>query len=128
MLGYLLVLFLLLPFLDLYILIEISGMIGFLETVGLVLFTGVVGAAVVRREGRGLLSRLQTSVTAREVSRNLLEGVFLLLGGLMLLSPGLITDALGLVFVVRPTRERLMLYAEEKLRSNANVEFRTYQF
>ncbi len=127
MLGYLLVLFLLLPFLDLYLLIKLSGMIGFLETIGLVLLTGIIGAAVVRREGRGILSRLQTSVTAREVSRNLLEGAFLVVGGLMLLSPGLVTDALGLFFVLRPSRERLMLYAEKKLRSNSKVEFRTYR-
>lgn len=128
MLGYLAVLFLALPFIDLYLLLRISGIIGFLETLGLVIITGVVGVVIVRREGRSILRRLQNSVTAKEVSRNLLEGMFLVIGGVMLLSPGLLTDALGLLFVLQPSRSRLVLHVEDRLKTDTTFTVRTYDF
>lgn len=128
MLIYLIILFLLLPFIDLYLLIELSAQIGFPPTLGLVLATGVIGAFVVKREGRNLIGKLQRSVSAQEVSRNLLEALLLALGGLMLLSPGLITDFIGLIMVLRPTRERLMLKIASKLKEKSNFEVRTYSF
>lgn len=128
MLGYLIVLFLLLPFVDLYLLIEITTHIGFPATLGLIVVTGIIGAFVVRREGRTVLGKLQRSVSAQEVSRNLLEGVLLAVGGLMLLSPGLITDLIGFMMVIRPTRERIMLKIASKLKEKGNFEVRTYSF
>lgn len=128
MLAYLLILFLLLPFVDLYLLIELTSYIGFPATLGLIIVTGVVGAFVVKREGRNVLGKLQRSVSAQEVSRNLLEGVLLAVGGLMLLSPGLITDLLGFLMVIRPTRERIMLKIASKIRKNSNFHVQTYSF
>lgn len=128
MLGYLIVLFLLLPFIDLYLLIELSGVIGFLNTVAIVLLTGIVGAFIVKREGAQVLRKLQTSVTAKEISRNMLEAVLLVIGGIMLMSPGLVTDFLGFLMVWRPTRVRIMLRLAEKMKNKANfhVETRTF--
>lgn len=126
MLGYLIIIFLLLPFVDLYLLIELTGMIGFPATLGLVLATGVIGAYIVKLEGRNVLGKLQRSVTAKEVSRNLLEGVLLAVGGLMLLSPGIVTDFIGFLMVVRPTRERIMLWLSSRLKKKGNFEVRTY--
>lgn len=128
MLFYLIILFLLLPFLDLYILIELSSQIGFPATLGLVLATGVIGAFIVKREGRNLVGKLQRSVSAQEVSRNVLEGVLLAIGGLMLLSPGLITDFIGFITVLRPTRERIMLKIASKLKEKGNFQVQTYSF
>lgn len=126
MLAYLVILFLLLPFVDLYILIELTSYIGFVETLALIIATGVIGAFIVKREGRNVLGKLQRSVSAQEVSRNLLEGVLLAVGGLMLLSPGLITDFLGFLMVLRPTRERIMLRIASKLKTKGNFEVQTY--
>lgn len=128
MLGILIVLFLLLPFVDLYLLIQLTEVIGFLETVGLVFLTGAAGAFIVKREGRGLIKKLQSSVTAKEVSRNVVEGILLAAGGLMLISPGLITDALGIAFVWRPTRERIMLRLVERFKNSTNMRFEIHQF
>ena len=128
MLFYLIILFLLLPFVDIYVLIELSSMIGFPATLGIVLATGVIGAYIVKREGRNVLGKLQRSVTAKEVSRNLLEGVLLAVGGLMLLSPGLITDFIGFLMVLRPTRERIMLWLASRLKKKGNFEVQTYSF
>lgn len=128
MLRYLLVLFLALPFIDLYVLIELTSVIGFVRTLGLVALTGIIGAEIIRREGRNVFGKLHTSVTSEEISRNLLEIVLLVLGGLMLLSPGLITDIIGLIMVIRPTRERIMLNISEKINKNSELNIRTYSF
>jgi UPF0716 protein FxsA len=128
MLAYLIVLFLLLPFIDLYLLIELTSHIGFPATVGLVIATGIAGAFVVKREGRNVLGKLQKSVSAQEISRNLLEGILLAIGGLMLLSPGLITDLIGFMMVLRPTRERIMLKIASKMREKSNFRVQTYSF
>lgn len=128
MLAYLIILFLLLPFLDLYILIELTSQIGFPATLGLIIVTGIIGAFVVKREGRNVLGKLQRSVSAQEISRNMLEGVLLAIGGLMLLSPGLITDLIGFTMVLRPTRERIMLKISSKIRDKSNFRVQSYSF
>ncbi|MFB6145949.1 MAG: FxsA family protein [Candidatus Nanohaloarchaea archaeon] len=124
MIGYIIA-FLILPFVDLYILVQLAGMIGFVQTLAIVLVTGTIGAYYVRREGRIVMTKLGTSVTAQEVSRNLVEGVLLVLGGLLLISPGLVTDFLGFLIVFRLTRERLMLYLIKRIREKGEfqVEF-----
>lgn len=128
MLAYLIVLFLLLPFIDLYLLIELTTHIGFPATLGLIIATGIIGAFVVKREGRNVLGKLQRSVSAQEISRNLLEGVLLAFGGLMLLSPGLVTDLIGFMMVLRPTRERIMLKIASTMKDKGNFEVQTHSF
>lgn len=128
MLGYLIVLLLLLPFIDIYVLVLLAGEIGFLPALALIAATGIIGAFILKREGAQLLRKLQSSVTAQEVSRNFLEGLLLASGGLMLLSPGFITDLLGLLLVLRPTRERLTVKLSEKLKQNSDYEVKTYSF
>jgi len=128
MLLYLIITFLLLPFIDLYILVELSGRIGFLNTLAIVLATGVIGAEIIRREGRQVFRKLQKSVTAEEVSRNLTEAVLLVLGGLLLLSPGLITDFIGFLCVLRSTRQRLMLRIVDRAKDKMDVEVQSFRF
>ncbi|MFT4892564.1 MAG: UPF0716 protein FxsA [Candidatus Nanohaloarchaea archaeon] len=128
MLIYLIILLLALPFIDLYLLVEVAGRIGFIETLGLVFLTGILGAFFVKREAKTVWGKLGTSVTANEVSRNLLEGVLIVLGGLMLLSPGFITDGLGFLFVVRWTRIRIVLKLEEKMKDKSNFQVQVQQF
>ena len=108
MLRYFIVLVLVLPFVDMYVLFQVTQMIGFWQTLAVVLATGLVGAEIVRREGRHVLRKLQHSVTAGEASRNVVEGGLLLLAGIFLVSPGLITDVIGFLLAFRPLRERLV--------------------
>jgi len=126
MIFYLIVLFLLLPFVDLYFLIQLTSYIGFPATIGVIIATGIIGAFVVKKEGKNVLGKLQTSVSAQEISRNLLEGILLAFGGLMLLSPGLVTDLIGFMMVLRPTRERIMLKIASKLKAKSNFQVQTY--
>lgn len=128
MLLYLVVLLMMLPFLDLYILIEVAGTLGFLQTIGLVLLTGAIGAFFIRREGRTVLRRLGTSVTAKEVSRNVLEGGLIVLGGIMLLSPGFITDCLGLLLVMQWSRIRIALRLEKMMKEKGDFQVHVERF
>jgi len=128
MLAYLIILLLLLPFVDFYLLIVIASEIGLLYTIVFVISTGVIGAAIIKREGIEVLKRLQTSVTAKEISRNMLEVLLLLFGGLMLLSPGFLTDILGFLSVLRPTRQRIMLKISQKLENSSDFQVELHRF
>ena len=122
MLRYLIIGLLVLPFVDLYLLIEVAGKFGFWKTLGIILLTGLVGAELIRREGRHVFRKLQNSVTGGEASRNFLEGAILVLCGLFLLSPGFITDGIGFLMVLRPVRERLVARAMNSRESGFKVE------
>lgn len=122
MLGILLLLMIAVPFTDLYILVQLAEILGFWQTLGIVLATGVIGAAIVRREGRHVLKKLQRSVTAGEVSRNVAEGALLVISGLLLITPGIITDVIGFLLAFRPLRERLVARWVSKNTGNIDVE------
>jgi len=122
MLRYLIIGLLVLPFVDLYLLIQVAGTLGFWQTLAIIMLTGLVGAELIRREGRHVFMKLQTSVTGGEISRNFLEGAILVLSGLFLLSPGFITDGLGFIMVIRPIRERIVARAMNKRGNNFQVE------
>lgn len=107
MLRFLLLFILVVPFADLFLLVKVTEMIGFWQVLGIILLTGLVGAEIVRREGLYILMKIQRSVTAGEISRNMLEIGLLVGGGILLLFPGLITDFAGLLVIIRPIRERL---------------------
>ncbi|MFB6192973.1 MAG: FxsA family protein [Candidatus Nanohaloarchaea archaeon] len=123
MLGYLLLLMIAVPFTDLYILIQLSEILGFLQTLGIVVATGIIGAALVKREGRHVFMKLQRSVTAGEISRNVAEAAALVVAGLLLITPGIITDTIGFLLVFRPLRERLIARWASGNSENIQVEF-----
>ncbi len=127
MIGYILVAILVLPFIDFYLLFRLTSIIGFWRTLVIVIVTGIIGAWFVRREGRFVLKKLSTSVTAGEISRNFVEAVLLFAAGLSLITPGLITDFLGFLLVLRPLRERLVVRIVDRFDSG-NVKFEVVSF
>jgi len=84
MLRYILITVLLLPFIDFYILVEVAGSIGIIETLIISILTGLIGAELVRREGRHVFMKLQRSVTGGEITRNFMEGFILVLRNFLL--------------------------------------------
>ncbi len=126
MLWYLIVLLLMIPFIDMYVLIEVSSILGFWETMALVLLTGLIGAELIRREGRHVLMKLQQSVTGGEISRNMMEGMIILLCGIFLLTPGFITDVIGFLLIFRPLRVRLVAGLMNRIESSVRMEVRTF--
>jgi UPF0716 protein FxsA len=101
-------LFLLVPLVEIYFLIVVGGMIGALPTVALVVLTAVIGAALARHQGLVTLQRLQATIARGEAPAiEMLEGVLLLIGALLLLTPGFFTDALGFACLFPVTRRAL---------------------
>ncbi|MFB6294695.1 MAG: FxsA family protein [Candidatus Nanohaloarchaea archaeon] len=121
MLGILLLLFIALPLVDLYILIQLAGVIGLVETLLLVVFTGVVGASFIRREGTSVLLRLQQAVMAEEAGQAVVEGALITAGGILLISPGVVTDLIGFLFVLPWTRPRIAAWLRQRLQDSAAV-------
>lgn len=104
----LLLLFILVPFVEIYVLIEVGARIGAPWTIALVVLTAAIGAALVRRQGLATLSRVQASLDAGALpATELVEGAFLLVAGVLLLTPGFVTDAAGFALLVPPIRRAL---------------------
>lgn len=117
-----------LPFIDLYLLLELSSRIGFPSVLLVVLSTAIVGGAVARSEGLDVLLKLSSSVTLEEVSRNMLEGLLILFGAFGLLIPGLLTDLLGASIIFRPFRQRIAFRLGERLKQSGNYSFEVRSF
>jgi UPF0716 protein FxsA len=104
--------FLLVPVLEIYVIIQVGQAIGALPTVALLVIESLIGAWIVKREGRTAWRALTEAMSAgRLPGRELADAGLLLVGGTLLLTPGFVTDVIGFFFVLPPTRPlaRLML-------------------
>ncbi len=119
----LVVLFITVPILEMYLLIKIGGVIGALPTIGLVVVTAMVGVALLRQQGLATLNRVQTALDRGELpATEMLEGIALLLGGALLLTPGFVTDGLGLFCLIPSTRQLLVRAAVTRVATTAENE------
>jgi UPF0716 protein FxsA len=100
-----LIIFTSVPFIELYILIEAGRIIGIGPTLILILLTGVAGAWLARSQGIEILRRIQEETGRGQMPAiTLIDGALVLVGGLLLLTPGFFTDLLGFSFLVPLTR------------------------
>jgi UPF0716 protein FxsA len=115
-LHYLIALFIGLPILELSLLIDLHGMVGFLPTVLLVFLTGIAGAALVRRQGLATLMEIQREMGAGNLpAPQMLDGVMILVAGALLVTPGLVTDISGFLLLMPFVRERIRHWLRKKL-------------
>jgi UPF0716 protein FxsA len=111
MFARLVLLFTIVPLIELLLLIELGGKIGAANTVAVVIMTGFAGAALARSQGFGILNRIQSELAQGKLpGASLLDGLFVFAGGLLLLTPGLLTDILGFCLLVPAAREPLKRY------------------
>jgi len=97
--------FLVMPLVELAVIIQIGGAIGVLNTVGLLLLSSVVGGWLMKREGLGVLRRMQAAVAAGRVpGKELADAALILFGGALMVAPGFITDVLGMLLLLPPVR------------------------
>ncbi len=116
--GYLILLFTVLPALELALLIKVGSNIGALNTIAMVIAIGVVGAALARYEGFRVLMKVQDSLAKGIMpSAELLDGFMVLAGGIALLTPGFITDVLGLFLLFPATRAGIKWLLRRKFES-----------
>lgn len=108
MLFRLFILFAVIPVIELYLLIKVGSLIGPLPTVALVLGISLAGAWLVRHQGFELLRRIQAELAqGRLPAAELVDGALVLVGGVLLFTPGFFTDFLGLFFLIPFTRSLL---------------------
>ena len=96
MFGRLLILIIFIPLVELYLLRVVSSRVGWQSTVMLVILTGAWGAYLARSQGYSILARIQSELAAGRVpTAELIDGLLVLIGGIVLLTPGLLTDLAG---------------------------------
>ncbi len=103
--------FILVPLIEIGLFIEVGGWIGLWPTLGLIILTAVIGTALLRQQGLATLRRAQSQMDAGQVpAKELFDGACLLFGGLLLLTPGFFTDAVGFLLLMPPIRDLLRQY------------------
>ncbi len=104
----LLLIFLLVPILEIYLLIEVGSQVGAFYTVILVVGTAVLGAALIRSQGLQTIEKIKTSSQRGELPAvPMIEGLLLLIAGALLLTPGFFTDTLGFLVVIPFIRQEI---------------------
>lgn len=124
----LLLIFIIVPLIELYLIIEVSSRIGLAETLLTLIVISVVGAALAKREGSNAVQRVRQELAAgRMPGDSLIEGALVLAGAVLLLTPGFLTDALGLALLIPPTRKAVLVLAKRRLqKSIRNGSVRVY--
>ncbi len=107
----LMALFLVIPIIEIYLLIQVGGYIGVLPTIALVVLTAVIGASLLRSQGMQTYLRFNQALSEGRVPANeILEGVALLIGGALLLTPGFFTDLIGFFCLLPITRRPIVTF------------------
>jgi len=116
MLEYLILLFTLVPIAELALLIKVGQYIGVGYTLGIVVFTGVVGAYLAKMQGLFTLRRIQDDINQGRMPKDtLFDGVLILCSGILLLTPGFITDLIGFMGLIPFTRNLFKRWLKRKI-------------
>jgi UPF0716 protein FxsA len=101
----LLVLFVVVPIVEIYVIIQVGQAIGALPTIALLIADSIIGSMLMRAQGRAAWRRFNEALAAGRVpAREVVDGALIILGGAFLLTPGFVTDICGLVLLLPPTR------------------------
>ena len=116
------VLFLLVPIAELYVIIQVGEAIGLGWTVVLLIADSVLGAMLLRSQGRAVWRRFNEALAqARVPHREIVDGVLVIFGGALLLTPGFLTDIVGVTFLLPPTRAVIGRFLIRRLGRRARV-------
>lgn len=103
--GIILLLFLVVPIIELYLVIQVGSSIGVMPTVALLIAVSITGAWLLRHQGLSVLSRIQAKLARGEMpGRELVDGLLIVFAGALMLTPGFMTDAFGLLLMLPPSR------------------------
>jgi len=129
MLGRLLLLFLLTPAVELGLLIQVDKLIGFGPTIALIIATGIAGSYLARREGLNTWQRLNQRLQSGDLpGKELVDGVIILVAGALLVTPGVLTDVVGFIGLLPPTRALVRKALMRRFRSKMKQGSMQVQF
>lgn len=107
--------FLIIPFVEIYLLLQIGGLVGVFPTIALVVLTAIIGANLLRQQGLATWQRFQENLAKGQIpAYEMVEGPILLVGGALLLTPGFFTDIVGFTCLIPPVRRKIAQYIIEK--------------
>ena len=119
-------LFLIVPIVEIYLLIKVGSAIGAIPTIALVVHTAVIGSAMLRHQGLSVLRRAQHNIEQGALpARELLDGVFLVIGGALLLTPGFATDAVGFLCLFPVSRTWMISKAMARIQLSSTTMSQT---
>ncbi len=127
--GRLLLLFIAVPAVELVLLVEIGKRIGTPSTLGLIVLTGALGAALARGQGLRVIGEIQTELgQGRVPGHTWIEGAMILVAAALLVTPGILTDAFGFMCLIPPVRHWISLRILARLRTGVvSGSFRVYR-
>jgi len=115
---------LIIPFAEIYLLLQIGGIVGVFPTILLVVFTAGLGAWLLRQQGFATFQRFQESLAQGVVpAYEMVEGPIILVGGALLLTPGFITDLIGFACLIPQSRKKIAQYVIENYLVQAGAHF-----
>jgi UPF0716 protein FxsA len=122
----LLLIFLVVPIAELYLIYLVGDAIGVWQTLLLLAADSLLGSFLLRSQGRTVWNRFNEALAAgRMPHREVLDGVLVIFGGAFLITPGFLTDVLGLVLLVPPTRTAVRRVVARRLGRRVEVGIRT---
>src|SRR5262245_36067659 len=102
---FLIILFIVVPIAELYVIIQVGELIGIWPTLALLLLDAIGGSLLLKHQGRGAWRRFNEALAQRRFpGREVVDGVLIVIGGTLLVTPGFLTDIVGLFFLIPPTR------------------------
>lgn len=123
-------LFIAIPVVELYILIEVGKKIGSLTTIGIIILTGILGTYLIKSQGFIILRKIQNDLNEGIMpGDSLIQGAIILLGGVLLLTPGFITDITGFIFLIPAGRKIVKKYLWKWLKGKIkedNIYFKEF--
>ena len=124
MFGRLLILFILVPLIELIILIDIGRLIGTGPTIAIVIGTGILGAYLARMEGFRTLFTIRHKLQTGQIPADeLLDGLIILIAGALLITPGIITDCFGFLMLFHPSRTRFKSWLKKRFSVYTNIYY-----
>lgn len=109
-------LFTLVPLLELYLLIRLGTYVGAVDTIAIVIGTGIAGGLLAKSQGLAVLDRMRAELNqGRLPAESLLDGLLILIAGAMLVTPGLLTDGLGLLLLIPWSRQAIKSWLKRKM-------------
>jgi UPF0716 protein FxsA len=109
-------LFTLVPLLELYLLIRLGTYVGAVDTIAIVIGTGIAGGLLAKSQGLAVLDRMRAELNqGRLPAESLFDGLLILMAGAMLVTPGLLTDGLGLLLLIPWSRQAIKSWLKRKM-------------
>jgi len=120
----LVLLFVLVPLLELFVILQVGQLIGAWWTIAILIADSILGAVLMRTQGRAVWRRFQAAVAAgRPPAKEVVDGALVIFGGALLLTPGFTTDLVGLLLLLPPTRALARRVLVRRLVAGATLRF-----